>query len=244
MSNCKNCGHPLDNNYCPQCGQSALIERFTGKHLLHEFIHGFYHVDHGIIYTTKALFQHPGKMLREYLYGKRKDYFNPFTFVLIVSGLLTIFLPKLIAQSLFVEFGLIESKHINKSFMQSSFEHISIRIILGLPLFALVSYIFYRKKGFNFPENLIANTYLRGLSELFMLFLFPLLIGSPSNTLLITVSITYLFITILYYAWAYCGLFENKISLPGMLKGFACSLTAIILEVSLANLLYIRNPLF
>src|SRR3954452_5361360 len=117
MSTCKNCGFPISNKYCPQCGQSTSTERFTGKHLLHEFMHGFFHIDHGIIYTTKALFLHPGKMLRDYLYGKRKAYFNPFTFILIVSGLLTIFLPKLIQQSLFVEFGLIEQKNINTNLM-------------------------------------------------------------------------------------------------------------------------------
>src|SRR5881398_3548256 len=112
MSNCKNCGHVLNDKYCPHCGQSALTERFTGKHLLHEFIHGFYHVDHGIIYTTKALFLNPGKMLKDYLHGKRKDHFNPFTFILIISALLTIFLPKLIDTSLFAEFVWIEKKHV------------------------------------------------------------------------------------------------------------------------------------
>src|SRR4051794_10315777 len=224
MLTCKNCGHPLNDKYCPQCGQSASIERFTGKHLLHEFIHGFYHVDHGLIYTTKALFLNPGKMLKDYLHGKRKDHFNSFTFVLIVSGLLTIFLPKLIEQSLFVEFGFIESKYIDKSLMQNSFKHISIRVILGLPLFALVSYIFYRKKDFNFSENLIANTYLRGMSELFMLLLFPLLIISPSQAIAILFSVSYFIITMFYYAWAFCGLFENKISFTGIVKGFACAL--------------------
>jgi hypothetical protein len=237
MLTCKNCGHPLNGKYCPQCGQSALTERFTGKQLLHEFIHGFYHVDHGLIYTTKALFLNPGKMLRDYLHGKRKVHLNPFTFILIVSGLLTIFLPKLIAQSLFVEYGLIESKDIDKSLMQSSFKHISIRIILGLPLFALVSYIFYRKKEFNFSENLIANTYLRGLSELFMIVLFPLLIISPSQATIILFSAIYFIITLFYYAWAYSGLFENRISFRGIIKGFTCALIANIIEITLANLL-------
>src|SRR4051794_29840888 len=162
MSTCKNCGFPAVYHYCPQCGQSASIERFTAKHILHEFMHGFFHIDHGIIYTAKALFVNPGKMLRDYLYGKRKPYFNPFTFILIVSGLLTLFLPKLIQQSLFMEFGWVEAKNIDTSLMKSSLKHISVRVILGLPLFALVSYLFYRKKEFNFYENLIANTYMRG----------------------------------------------------------------------------------
>src|SRR5206468_3118578 len=141
--------------------------------------------------------------------GKRKDHFNPFTFILIISALLTIFLPKLIDKSFFAEFGWIEQKNIDMSFMKSSFKHISIRIILGLPLFALVSYIFYRKKAFNFSEHLIANTYLRGLSELLMLLLFPLLIISVSNSKILLFSVIYFIMTMFYYAWAYCDLFED-----------------------------------
>ena len=240
MLKCKNCGYPVDNKYCPQCGQSASIGRFTTKHLLHEFIHGFYHVDHGIIYTTKALFLNPGKMLKEYLHGKRKDHFNPFTFILIISALLTILMPKLIDTSLFAEFGWIEKKHVDTNLLKSSFKHITIRIILGLPLFALVSYIFYRKKEFNYPEHLIANTYLRALSELFLLLLFPLLIGSPSSTIIIAFSIIFIAITIIYYTWAYCGLFEDKITFPGMMKGFACALIANALELTIVNLIIIR----
>src|SRR6478609_4732257 len=118
MSNCKNCGHPVDNKFCPQCGQSASTERFTAKHLVHEFMHGFFHIDHGIIYTAKALFQNPGKMLRDYLHGKRKDYFNPFTFILLISGLLAIFLPKLLERSLFVEFGWVDVKNIDTNVMK------------------------------------------------------------------------------------------------------------------------------
>ena len=196
MSNCKNCGHPLDNKFCPQCGQSASTERFTAKHLVHEFMHGFFHIDHGIIYTAKALFQNPGKMLRDYLHGKRKDYFNPFTFILLISGLLAIFLPKLLERSLFVEFGWVDPKNIDTNVMKNSIKHISIRIVLGLPLFALVSFIFYRRKEFNYYENLIANTYLRGQSELYMLLLFPLLIISPTHSIGIVFSVLYILITI------------------------------------------------
>src|SRR5947199_6953580 len=120
MLQCKNCGYHVDYKYCPKCGQSASIERFSVKHLLHEFIHGFYHVDHGIIYTTKALSLNPGKMLNEYLHGKRKDHFNPFTFILIISALLTILLPKLVDTSLFATFGWIEQKHVDTNLLKSS----------------------------------------------------------------------------------------------------------------------------
>jgi hypothetical protein len=241
MSICKNCDFPAVYKFCPQCGQKSSTERFTAKHLLHSFLHGFFHIDHGIIYTVKELLINPGKMLRDYLYGKRIAYFNPFTFILIVSGLLTIFLPKLIQQSLFMEFGWVDPKNVNTNLMQSSLKHISIRAVLGLPLFALVSYTFYRKKEYNIYENLIANTYMRGQCEIFMLLLFPLLIGNHSQTMSIIFSVVYLLITILYHAWAYCGMFENKITFTGIIKGFTCALTANIIEITIANLLLIKE---
>ena len=237
-SDCKNCGALVDTNFCPHCGQKASTERFTIKSLLHEFIHGFYHVDHGILYTIKALTVYPAEMIKEYLHGKRKTYFNPFTFVLIIAGVLTIFLPKLIQESLFAELGWSDHNLMNESLQQSSFENLSIRIILGLPVLAFITNLFYRKKEFSFSENLITNTYLRGQSQIFLLVLLPLLVVHPSRIMMLLFSLVYYFIVLIYSAWVYCSLFENKISFTGILKGFACAVTGNLAEFLIANLLF------
>ena len=238
---CKNCGHAVNNKYCPECGQKAFAERFTLKILAYEFIHGFYHVDHGILYTIKELAINPGQMLKDYLLGKRKKHFNPFSFILIIAGVLSVFLPKLISRSLFVEMGLFDVKSLDPDLLQSSLENFSMRIIFGLPLFAIVTTAFYRQKQFNFSENLVANSYLRGESQLLLFVLVPLFIINRSSTMIIGAYVGYLAILLLYYAWAYCVMFEDKIAFRGFAKGFICALVSQLLEVSIVNLLLLKK---
>lgn len=241
LSTCKNCGHSLDNKFCPQCGQQASAERFTLKVLVNEFIHGFYHVDHGIFYTMKELAVNPGQMLTEYLLGKRKRYLNPFTFVIIIAGALSIFLPKLISRSLFVEMGFFDAQNLDPDLLQSSLKNFSMRVIFGLPLFAIITRAFYGKKQFNFSEILIANTYLRGESQLFLFVFLPLVVINRSSAMIIAAYVAYLIVLLFYYAWAYCIMFENKIKFRGLAKGFTCALVSHLLELSIANVLFLRK---
>ena len=89
-SNCQNCNHLLSEtfNFCPICSQTTHVHRFTIKHLLHEFFHAFTHTDRGVLLLLKGLATNPGVVLKEYIIeGKRKRYFSPFTFLLIVLGI-------------------------------------------------------------------------------------------------------------------------------------------------------------
>ncbi|GEM_PF-4297466 len=81
-TDCLNCGAAWQPgmNYCPQCGQKTDIHRLTFTHILHEFFHAFTHADKGIFHLLKGLATQPGTVAREYVEGKRKKYFNPFTF--------------------------------------------------------------------------------------------------------------------------------------------------------------------
>src|SRR5688500_16468941 len=85
--NCKNCDVLLEGNFCRQCGQKADTNRITFKHFLHEFFHAFTHSDKGILLLMKDLITRPGLVAREYLDGKRKKYFNPLSFLVIISSL-------------------------------------------------------------------------------------------------------------------------------------------------------------
>src|SRR5688572_18664064 len=85
--NCKNCNAPLSGNFCANCGQTSNVHRVTFKHFLHEFFHAFTHTDKGIFLLMKELITRPGHVAREYLDGKRKKYFNPLTFLILMASL-------------------------------------------------------------------------------------------------------------------------------------------------------------
>ena len=82
---CLNCGTLLtaDDNFCPHCGQKSRIHRLTLVHIFHEFFHSFTHADKGFLGITADLAAKPGIVAREYIRGKRKKYFNPFTYYLL-----------------------------------------------------------------------------------------------------------------------------------------------------------------
>lgn len=89
---CLNCGHQVKGNFCTQCGQSKKVERFTFTYLLSEFLYSFTSTDRSVWALLKSFFRNPGLVAYEYIdLGKRKKYFNLFTFFLIVLGFSALF---------------------------------------------------------------------------------------------------------------------------------------------------------
>lgn len=85
---CKNCGEELCGDYCYRCGQKASTGRLTMRYFYHELAYSFTHADRrGIFFTLKALFTRPGYMLRDYILGRRANYFRPFPLLIILATL-------------------------------------------------------------------------------------------------------------------------------------------------------------
>ncbi|PWU03028.1 MAG: hypothetical protein C5B52_04160 [Bacteroidetes bacterium] len=241
METCKNCNHPVADKFCPNCGQSAHTPRFSGKELFHEFMHGFLHLDHGIFFTMKELLLRPGTTIKNYLHGKRKSYFNPFTYILVLSAFTAFLISKIHWGSLLVEIGIVQPGEVDAAAWKYSLKHFSWRLLLGIPVAAFVSRIFYYKHEFNFSELMIANSYLRGQIDLFMLILFALLSFVHLQVVRSGITIFFLSAWMIYIAWAFAGLFNDKINIWNFIKGFFCALICFILEMLILNLVILRR---
>ncbi len=167
-TSCKNCDNVFEGNYCPQCGQSAQIQAINAHYFLHDIPHSVFHVDKGLPYTLKALFTHPGKMLKEYLAGKRVKHFRPFAYVVIMSTLCTLLIRWI--EILMVK--IYTAKHeeaavaINASFFS---KYISILIFILIPILALVTWFWFRNQPYNYWEHFLANTYLTAQLNIILL---------------------------------------------------------------------------
>ena len=85
---CKNCGNRFNGKYCNNCGQKFDVTQFTFKHIFKEAFHGFTHADKSFIFFAKKLLINPGKLAYEYIIQrKRKKYFNPFSFFVLITSL-------------------------------------------------------------------------------------------------------------------------------------------------------------
>lgn len=84
---CLNCETPLHGNFCETCGQPGHVHRTLG-HVFEEFLHGVLHFDTKAWRTLPLLVFKPGKLTRDYVYGKRARYIAPFALFLFTVFLM------------------------------------------------------------------------------------------------------------------------------------------------------------
>ncbi len=93
--NCLNCGNTVEERFCPKCGQENSINRPSFHYLFSHFAEDFVHYDSGFWKTLKTLLFKPGRIIRDYLDGKRKTYMPPVKLYIFVS-FLAFFIPYLL----------------------------------------------------------------------------------------------------------------------------------------------------
>lgn len=87
---CPTCGTRFEGNYCPRCGQSAMIGRYSFKKAFLLFLDVWGLGNRGMFRTIRDLILRPGYMIRDYLRGMQMAYFPPFKlfFLLVALSLL------------------------------------------------------------------------------------------------------------------------------------------------------------
>jgi len=230
---CKNCNTFFEGNFCNNCGQKAGAERFTLKHLPGEFLHGFFHVHGGLIYTIKELFIRPGITLRGYISGRRVDYFNPFTFLVLIS----------IAGGFVYKWSGIPD-HINENFLASgetirfTGKYFSSRMLLTIPAYAIMCSIFYKSFKYNLAEHLIINTFLVSQSMVLMVvwMLISILI-KPGDLVFEILFISAFASFIFYQVIVFFRLFNTGKTLLHLTKAAATVLIGLSLSFVIINFL-------
>lgn len=224
---CKNCEKTFEGKFCPNCSQKAATHRFTVKHFVHEFFHAFTHADKGILFLIKEMFRKPGKVASEFVTGKRKKYFNPFSFLLIAMALNVFLTQKTDFYGVFLDKttqlvmqleqktaqpgkqSAVSELEKTRQATPKILENTKLLSLMCLPLAALFTWLFFKKSGFNYAENLVLNIFIQGqLSVFFILFcIIPFLLYRP-----LVLVLPYLFVigTWLYSLLAYKQFFKQR----------------------------------
>ena len=84
---CRNCETIYIGNYCPRCGQSRKTPRYRFSNALKNILGGFTNIDNGFGRTLIDLLYRPGYMIRDFIDGKRIQYFRPFQTLFILAAL-------------------------------------------------------------------------------------------------------------------------------------------------------------
>jgi len=153
MTICKNCGNSFEGNYCNQCGQSAKTKRINHEFLWEDIEHGLFHYDKGIGYSLKKLFEKPGIVIFDYIEGKRVNHFRPISMVIIMATIYALIYHLL---DLNHRSALDES---SGEILERVFEHYYWFVVATLPIYALTTYILFKKTKYNFYEIIIFEAF-------------------------------------------------------------------------------------
>ena len=84
---CASCGTVFQGNFCPRCGQSAKIGRFSFKKAVILFLDVWGVGNRGMFRSIRDLMLRPGYMIRDYLRGMQSAYFPPFKMFFLLAAL-------------------------------------------------------------------------------------------------------------------------------------------------------------
>ena len=87
---CGTCGEEFQGNYCPRCGQSSKIGRYSFKAALLLFLDVWGMGNRGMFRTLRDLILRPGYLIRDYISGMQMAYFPPFKLLFLLTALLLI----------------------------------------------------------------------------------------------------------------------------------------------------------
>lgn len=185
--NCKNCEVTLDGKFCSNCGQKADVARLTFVHVMHEFFHAFTHADKGFLLLAKRLVRAPGLVARQYVEGKRKQYFNPLSFIVITSAVNAyICLQTGYYAAMSRANGQGSGSGRMPEILKEVFEFSDhngklLSLIVAVPLLAFFSWLFFRRSKYAFPETFVLNSFIVGESHIIRMLIFiPLFLLFPA----------------------------------------------------------------
>jgi hypothetical protein len=231
---CKNCNHPFSGNFCSNCGQPVKTHRIDAHYFLHDIPHSILHVDKGFPFTFWQLIVSPARSLREYLEGKRVNFFRPLGYVVLMSAMCSVLISWIRKWAATTHSATTENIVEHQSF----FSHYqSLFIFLMIPVVSLCTYLVFKKSHYNFWEHLLVNTFLAAqlnvLLVLIQLFLLLQLFTTGSLFFSLLIFMTF-FMT--YYAITFSGLMKQEIKNLelGLRLGVMCFVLATVYATAIA----------
>ena len=182
---CRHCQYVFQGNFCPNCGKSSKETTFNLRYLGNKLV-GAADLTGGFFRSIYKLLVKPGSSIRDYLSGNTSVLSNPIKMFLILGAVSTWLCIKFqffvnpegqYAASDPVGFGLENIAGYNKH----SGEYFMFFTLTGVPLFALFSWLVYRKRKYNFVEHFVLNIYIAIAQFVILMVFTPLLMQRDPN---------------------------------------------------------------
>jgi len=228
-------------------------DRYTLSGMIRDEIYNLVHLERiKFIYTAWDLTVKPAQSIHMVLSGYRK-YLYPYFSYLLLIGTITIFLT--VRYKFFVSGYDIGDQHtlledilnfmgFHREFRLAFFEYAeqfaTLVNIVALPVFSLVSWMFFPSCKFNIGEHFILNVYICAQQLLFLWFTIPFLeFTTIPKDIVIGV---YTALTVMYNVWVYATLFAGKL-VWNIFKSILAVMVAFILQTPVNyGVFYLLRP--
>ncbi len=247
---CPNCFHYYaDAKFCPECGQKTHLHRLSLHDLWHDGVHYFTHADKGILGLLRDLVIKNGTVAKEYVGGRRKAYFPPLNFFLVIATLFVIIATaatrapnEKVALRAQAQLSKIKDpaakERVRQIYIRSGKvegfmgRYANIIAMVAAPLIAFIYWLFYIRGRYNYAEHLVACMYMVGFFNLLYVVLFVpagLLVKKvePESRIVLTV---FIICQILYNALFYYRFIDRR-SASAAWKSFGISALILVLWV-------------
>ncbi len=223
---CLNCDTSFTGNYCNSCGQKKDVTRFSLKYIIDECIQAITNVDKGIFLLVKKLILDPGQLAYEYIVvGKRKRYFNLFTFFFLITAI-----------AAWIESKELELKEtlfqVQNDYGQFFNVYSKLLNIAMIPLLALTIWLLHRRKsGLMYVEYIVFSMVLLSMYSLLLIiaksvnyiatWLFKISFSVDDNVVFLVVLLSFM----AYANWGFHRPLAHKSIFKSLLVGLYFCLT-------------------
>ncbi len=176
---CLNCGNQFEGNFCPVCGQAASTKRFTLGLIVKKCFEAF-DFEHGMLLVIKELTIRPGTIIRQYIAGRRKPLYDPLRYLFWTTALMTLLNVLIDPQNAYM--AKIEVDGVARNVNLWTTSNMTAMFLISLPIYAMMTRLFFREWKFNFSEHLILNMYSIGHANLINAFMTIILFWSKIHS--------------------------------------------------------------
>lgn len=226
---CINCGQPITNKFCSNCGQRAGVKRITFREGWEDFWARIYGFDGMFPRALKDLTFRPGEAARIFLAGNRARYYGPvgYFFLMITLFLLALSLlgidvvdfmkamGETTRPAASIKVGSPQEKLMTDT-MRVVTENLKVIAFIYIPFQAFSSrFIFFRNAGYNFIEHCVLPLYLQG--HIYWLSIASAMVFKIVGNF--DFNFVVLLISFVYIPLGYMNFFSNQHKVKSFLKG-------------------------
>ncbi len=175
---CASCGTALVGVYCHACGQGHQFIRLRSRALADDVVDGLMNLDSRVFRTLWGLTVRPGKVIREYLDGRRIVYVNPFKYAIAAYTVAFLLIP-----------WIGEAMAAPPSALPVEWEKLI--AFAALPVMAGVLVLSFRRSGLRWIEHYVLLLFALGHVALLQALFTPVTIVLPGAGTAISLALGY-----------------------------------------------------